>query len=107
MGHAVAPSLLPAVGKYTMENTLLEMKETSLVLRLLVPIVKLAVGQRYDGRRSELDPTYRFLLASALDSPMRAAVMCGEGALSERAAQAIVNVANRRFLRALRGFFKR
>lgn len=107
MGHAVAPSLLPTVGKYTMENTLLEMKETSLALCLLVPIVKLAVGQRYDGRRSELDPTYRFLLASALDSPMRAAVMCGEGALSERAAQAIVNVANRRFLRALRGFFKR
>ncbi len=107
VGHPVAPGRLPARGYYTMENSILEMRETSVFMRLVVPFVKLGVRFRYHGRCGRYDPTYRFLVGAALDSPLRSAVICSEGAFKAHTANAFVHMANRHPIRAIRAFFKR
>ena len=107
MGAPVPKAPSPKRGEFTMDNTMLEMKEHSLAIRLLARIAVRLVGKSHRGKRDGSDPQYRMMLVSVLDCPMRATVICGEGRMKERFAHALVHLANGRPLRAIGAMLKR
>ena len=107
MGHPVPAVEEPKKGAFTMDNTVLEMMPYSFVMRILYKIGKRLVDQSYEGEGTASDPTYRMMLVSVMDCPIRAMVICGEGRLKEPVARGVLHMANGRFLRGLLTMCKR
>ena len=107
MGAPVPKAPSPKRGAFTMDNTMLEMREHSFAIRLLARIAVRLVGKSHRGKRDGSDPQYHMMLVSVLDCPMRATVICGEGRMKERFAHALVHLANGRPLRAIGAMLKR
>lgn len=62
------PETFPHKGSYTMDSTLAEMKEDSLIARLIYTILCRAIAARTGGKDS---PDYRMTLSTAADAPLR------------------------------------
>ena len=93
MGQKIPVNPQPQKGSYTMENTCVEMKKTSLIMKILYLGLKVAMKLSY-GRQDPLDPTYRMMLTTATDCPMFCMVICGGGAMPEWLAKLLLRIAN-------------
>lgn len=100
MGHTVQPPLEPGKGGYDMDSTCLEMRDSSLVMKLQYKVTELVVARRHRGG-DKTDAAYRMMLANALDTPMRSVVISTGGRVGERLAAALLEMANGRFFRGL------
>ena len=107
MGAPVPEVAPPRPGEFTMDNTVLEMRDHSFAIRILERVAVTLVGKNHHGKRDGSDPQYRMMLVSVLDCPMRAAVICGEGRMRERFARALVHLANHKLFCAIAALFKR
>lgn len=101
MGAPVPPSAPPKRGAFGMDHTVLDMKEHSLVMRLLYRVGLRVVNKGYRGPHELSDPTYRMMLVSVLDCPMRAMIICGGGAMKESLARGLLAMANGHFFSGL------
>jgi beta-glucosidase len=101
MGHAVAVRPEAKKGSYTLDNTCLEMRESSAVMRLQYRITELMMSRHFGWKRDYGDPAFRMMMACATDCPLRAAVISSGGALSYRMARGLLSMANGHFLRGL------
>ena len=54
-------------GEFTMENSVLEMKDDSLVMKLMYNIVKMVISSGFKGKDPEKDSTYKMMFQSAVD----------------------------------------
>ena len=107
MGAPVAPEQEPTRGNFTMDNTMLEMREHSLTVRFIAKVAVHLVKKNCGTAHNGTDPQYKMMLVSVLDCPLRAAVICGEGRMKERYARALVHMANGHPLRAFGALLRR
>ena len=98
LGRKVACTV-PAKGAFTMDNTLLEMKASSLVMRCMYTAVEATIARRFGGHRDETNPTYRMLLTSSADSALRNMAICG--GMRESLFEGLLEMANGHFLRGI------
>lgn len=70
MGHPVNHEV-QTKGTYTMDNTVMEMKETSWVMKKVYGIVEDQVAKGFGGKKDYTDPTFRMLINSSVDCPLR------------------------------------
>ena len=61
----------PQKGGYTMDNTVMEMKEHSFVMRCMFKAVEATVAKGFGGKADYSDPQFRMLMASSAGSPLR------------------------------------
>lgn len=54
-------------GEFTMENSVLEMKDDSLVMTLMYNIVKMVISSGFKGKDLEKDSTFKMMFQSAVD----------------------------------------
>lgn len=54
-------------GEFTMENSVLEMKDDSLIMKLMYIIVKMVVSGGFKGKNLEEDSTFKMMFQSAVD----------------------------------------
>lgn len=54
-------------GEFTMENSVLEMKDYSLIMNLMYRIVKMVVASGFKGKDLEEDSTFKMMFQSAVD----------------------------------------
>ena len=54
-------------GEFTMENSVLEMKDDSLIMKLMYKIVKMVVSSGFKGKNLEEDSTFKMMFQSAVD----------------------------------------
>ena len=101
MGCPVPEAKETRRGEFTMDSTPFEMRESSLVMKILCKITERVIAKSFDGKRDLTNPAYRMMLTSAVDGPMRTIVISGGGMMSEPVARGLLDMANGRFLRGL------
>ena len=77
-------------GSYTMDSTILEMQQDSLVMKLVYAVVKQAAASRLHLEKDS--PEYRMAMSTAADAPLRALQQFGY--LDVSAAEALLAAAN-------------
>ena len=101
MGHPVPIQPEPVKGSFTMDNSCLEMKDSSLIMRIQYKVTENIIA-RQCGTKDPSDPQFRMMLVSATDCPLRASVINSAGQMSDALGRGLLQMANGHFLRGLK-----
>lgn len=99
LGRSYTPPKL-AKGCFTMDNTLEEMKDDSLIMKLMFKAVERTIAKGFDGKRDYENPEFRMLMASSAGAPLRN--MQISGGMKGGLMQGMLELANGHFLRGMR-----
>lgn len=89
----------PQKGRFTMDNTVLEMKEHSLVMKCMYKGIEATVAKGFGGKKDAADPQFRMLMASSAGSPLRS--MQISGGMKGGLFHGLLDMANGHYLRGL------
>ena len=107
MGHSVPLSREPKKGEFNMDNTCLEMKKYSLMMKIQYVVTKSIISKGIEGKKDMSNPTYKMMLTSAADCPMRSAVINSGGMMGESLARGMVLMANGKPIRGIAAMMKK
>ena len=90
----------PAKGSFTMDNTVIEMKDSSLLMKILYKAIEFTVAKGFGGKKDYENPEFRMLMASSAGSPLRSIQISGgiRGGLMK----GLLEMANGHFFRGIR-----
>lgn len=89
----------PVKGQYTMENTVMEMRDHSLIMRIMYKAVEAAIAKGFGGKKDYSDPNFKMMMASASDCSMSSSQI--NGGIPDGTMQGLVEMANGHFIRGL------
>ena len=101
-GGPVMPEPEIRKGNFSMEMSSMEMKDHSLLMKIMFRITEKTIAKGFGGKADYSDPTFRMLIASAADAPFRSAVLAGGGAFPGNIAEGLIEMANGHIFRGLR-----
>ena len=107
MGHSVPGVIEPKKGQFTMDNTCLEMKDSSLVMKIQYKVTENIIAKSYGGKKDLSDPSYRMTLTCAVDCPLRASVISSGGSLNYSVAKGLLHMANGHYLKGIVAMLKK
>lgn len=81
-------------GNFTMEMSCMEMKDFSPVMNSMFKSTEKTIAQGFGGKVDYSDPTFKMMVMSGADSPLRAMVISSGGALPANVAEGMVALAN-------------
>ena len=99
MGRPYAPPALKK-GSFTMDNTVEEMKEYSLIMKIMYKAVEATVAKGFGGKKDYKNPEFRMLMASSAGSPLRS--MQISGGMKDGLMQGLLEMANGHFIRGIK-----
>ena len=76
LGHKYNPQILQK-GKFTMDNTVMEMKDYSLLMKIMFKAVESTIAKGYGGKKDYENPNFRMQLASSAGAPLRSMQISG------------------------------
>lgn len=87
-------------GSFTMDNTVMEMKDHSFIMNIMYKAVKANIAKGFHGRKEiENDPTFRMMLNSAADASLSA--MKINGGMKNHVLEGMLEMANGHFLKGI------
>lgn len=98
LGRTYAPPVLKK-GSFTMDNTVLEMKDYSLVMKIMFKAVEATVAKGYGGKRDYENPEFRMLMNSSAGAPIRSMMI--SGGMKGGVLPGMLEMANGHFFRGL------
>ena len=101
MGKNIPETKEAVKGEFTWDNTVLEMRETSTLMKFFSGIVELFISKQFGWKKDMSNPTYRMMISSAMDCPIRAMVINVGNIMSDTLAEGIVLMANGHFLKGI------
>ena len=107
MGHPVPIQPEPKKGQFTMDNSCMEMKDSSLIMKIQYKVTEKIVARSFGGKMDMSDPAYRMMLACAADCPMRAVIISTGGSVSDNVAEGLLHMANGHFCRGVAAMLKK
>lgn len=107
MGHSVPAAAEPKKGQFTMDNTCLEMKDSSLIMKIQYKVTENIIAKSYGGKKDLSDPSYRMTLTCAVDCPLRASVISSGGSLNDSVAKGLLHMANGHYLKGIAAMLKK
>lgn len=81
-------------GLFTMENSMMEMKDSSPLMMQRFREIETSMAKNFDGKVDYNNPTFKMMVMSSADSPLRAAVLFSAGTFSPDAAETMLAMAN-------------
>ncbi|MDI9469923.1 MAG: glycoside hydrolase family 3 C-terminal domain-containing protein [Bacillota bacterium] len=87
-------------GEFTVDNSIMEMRDFSLVMKIVYNAAERAVIKAFGGKRDYENPRFRMMLAAATEAPLRSMVIFGS--LKEKVMLGLLDMANGHFFRGLR-----
>ncbi len=76
LGRHYEPPVLKK-GEFTMDNTVMEMKDYSLIMRIMFKAVEATVSKGYGGKKDYENPNFRMQMASSAGAPLRSMMISG------------------------------
>lgn len=95
----------PQKGQYTMDSTILEMKEHSWIMRRLYLLTVLVLSSGFGGKRDLSDPAYRMMITTGTDCALRAVAINAH--LHESLFEGLLEWANGHFFRGIARMLRR
>lgn len=92
-------AVLPGKGAFTMDSTVAEMKEHSLVMRIMYKAVESTVAKGCGGKKDYEDPEFRMLMESSAGGPLRS--MQISGGIKGGIFRGLLDMANGHFIRGV------
>lgn len=103
LGHSYTPPVLKK-GSFTMDNTVMEMKEHSLIMKIMFKAVEATVAKGYGGKKDYENPNFRMQMASSAGAPIRSMMI--SGGMKGGVLPGMLEMANGHFFRGIRKMIK-
>lgn len=103
LGHRYTPPALKK-GSFTMDNTVMEMKDYSLIMKIMFRAVESTIAKGFDGKKDYENPEFRMLMNSSAGSPLRS--MQISGGMKGGVLPGMLEMANGHFFRGIRKMIK-
>ena len=97
--HRYTPPVLKK-GSFTMDNTVMEMKDHSLIMKIMFRAVEATIAKGFDGKKDYENPEFRMLMNSSAGSPLRS--MQISGGMKGGVLPGMLEMANGHFYRGIR-----
>ena len=91
-------------GSFTMDNTVMEMKDYSLIMKIMFKAVEATVAKGYGGKRDYENPNFRMQMASSAGAPIRSMMI--SGGMKGGVLPGMLEMANGHFFRGIRKMIK-
>ena len=76
LGRTYTPPVLKK-GSFTMDNTVMEMKEHSLIMKIMFRAVESTIAKGFGGKKDYKNPEFRMLMNSSAGGPLRSMMISG------------------------------
>lgn len=76
LGRHYEPPVLKK-GSFTMDNTVMEMKDHSLIMKIMFKAVEATIAKGFGGKKDYENPEFRMLMNSSAGSPLRSMMISG------------------------------
>lgn len=106
MGHSVAINPEAKKGQFTLDNSCLEMKDSSFIMKIQYKVTENIVAKSFGGKKDYLDPAFKMMMICATDCPLRATVICSGGTVSDSLARGLLEMANGHYIRGIKAMLK-
>ena len=107
MGYPVPEIPEPKKGQFTLDNSCLEMKDSSLIMKIQYKVTENIIAKGYGGKKDLSDPAYRMTLTCAVDCPLRASVINSGGSMNDSLANGLLLMANGHYLKGIAAMLKK
>lgn len=107
LGRSFSPAPEATKGSYTMENTLLELSQHSLILKAVIWVMCRILKKMYGARKDARNPQYRMAYFSSIDCALFGLVNSSGGKISEKVALMCLDIANGKIIRAISRLLRR
>ena len=87
-------------GCFTMDNTVLEMKDYSLLMKIMFKSIESTIAKSFDGKKDYNDPNFKMLMNSSAGSPLRS--MQISGGIKGGLMQGMLQIANGHFFKGIK-----
>ncbi|MDE7299617.1 MAG: beta-glucosidase, partial [Lachnospiraceae bacterium] len=106
MGHPVAVAAEAKKGQFTMDNSCLEMKEHSLIMKIQYKVTEKIIAKSFGGKKDYSDPAFKMMMVCATDCPLRAMVISSGGVVADAVAHGLLEMANGHYIRGIKAMLK-
>ena len=103
MGTAYTPPVLKK-GNFTMDNTVMEMKDYSLIMKIMYKAVEGVVAKSFGGKKDYTNPEFRMMINASVGGPLRG--MQISGGIKGGIMPGLLEMANGHFFRGIRKMIK-
>ena len=103
LGRTYTPPVLKK-GSFTMDNTVMEMKEHSLIMKIMFRAVEATIAKGFGGKKDYENPEFRMLMNSSAGSPLRSMMI--SGGMKGGVLPGMLEMANGHFFRGIRKMIK-
>lgn len=104
VGHSVSMKLLKK-GEFTMENSVMEMKDYSLMMKIMYKAVEGVIAKGFGGKKDYNNPEFRMMMSSSADCSLSG--MKINGAMNNHVLEGMLKIANGHFFRGIAEMMKR
>lgn len=98
LGHSYIPPVLKK-GSFTMDNTVMEMKDYSLVMKIMFKAVESTVAKGFGGKKDYENPDFRMMMNASAGAPLRS--MQISGGMKGGVLPGMLEMANGHFFRGI------
>ena len=98
LGRHYEPPVLKK-GSFTMDNTVMEMKDYSLMMKIMFKAVEATIAKGFDGKKDYENPEFRMLMNSSAGSPLRSMMI--SGGIKGGVMPGMLEIANGHFFRGI------
>ena len=98
LGKSYTPTVLKK-GQFTMDNTVMEMKDYSLVMKIMYTAVSALMAKTCGGKKDENNPEYRMMINASVGGPLRG--MQISGGIKGGIMPGLLEMANGHFFRGI------
>ena len=92
-------------GEFTMENTVMEMKDYSLIMKLMYKVVELVIARGFDGKVDYSNSSYKMMVSTATDCSMTG--MKNNVQMDNHIFEGLVMMANGHFFKGVWEMFRK
>ena len=92
-------------GSYTMQNTVMEMKEDSWVMKLLFQVIESMMAKKFDGKKDYRNPSFKMMVITAADCTLSG--MKINSGMKNYLVEGLLEMANGHFFKGIIKMMKR
>lgn len=97
----------PKKGTFTMEHSTMELKDLSPIMRQMFKSTEATIAKKFGGKADYTDPTFKMMIMSGADCPLRAAVLSSCGRFPANLAEGMLAMANGHPVRGVKKLLKK
>ena len=106
-GSALQSDPEPKKGAFTMEHSTMELKDISGAMMLMFKGTESTIAKSFGGKKDYSDPTFKMMVMSGADAPLRAAVLSSCGMFPANLAEGMLALANGHPLQGIKKMVKK